>query len=117
MRKKVNANSRLYQRTKSDEVLRERRKATYMENKRIYQAEMKKAKSTPWKEYCNVAASVNPWSQVYKLVAGKTRECSKMTTVRKPGGTKTKSLHETANIILDCLFTEDSGETTSTIKT
>jgi hypothetical protein len=69
MRKKVNANRRLYQRSKSDEVLRERRKATY-------QAEIKKAKSTSWKEYCNVAASVNPWSQVYKLAAGKTRECS-----------------------------------------
>ena len=109
MRKKVNANRRLHQRTKSDEVLRERRKATYMETKRTYQAEMKKAKSTSWKEYCNVAASVNPWSQVYKLAAGKTRECRKMTTVRKPDRTQ-KSLHETANIILDYLFTEDSGE-------
>ena len=77
MRKKVNANRRLHQRTKSDEVLRERRKATYMENKRIYQAEMKKAKSTPWKEYCNVAASVNPWSQVYKLAAGKKENAGK----------------------------------------
>ena len=109
MRKKVNANGRLYQRTKSDEVLRERRKATYMKTKRTYQAELKKAKSTSWKEYCNVA-SENPWSQVYKLTAGKTRECSKMTTVRKPDVTQTKSLHETAIVILYYLFTEDSGE-------
>jgi hypothetical protein len=34
MRKKVNANRRLYQRTRSDEALRERRKTTYMEAKR-----------------------------------------------------------------------------------
>ena len=81
-----------------------------MEAKRTYQAEIKKAKSTSWKEYCNVAASVNPWSQVYKLAAGKTRECSKMTTIRKLDGTETTSLHETVNIILDYLFTEDSGE-------
>jgi len=81
-----------------------------METKRTYQAEMKKAKSTSWKEYCNVAASVNPWSQVHKLAAGKTRECSKMTTVRKPDGTQTTSLHETANVIVDYLCTEDSGE-------
>ena len=60
MRKKVNANRRLYQRTKSDEVLRESRKATYIEAKRTYQAEIKKAKYTSWKEYCNVAASVYP---------------------------------------------------------
>jgi hypothetical protein len=70
MRKKVNANIRLYQRTRSDEALRERMKATYMENKRIYQAEIKKAKSTTWKEFCNVAASINPWSQVCKLATG-----------------------------------------------
>ena len=110
MMKKVKANRRLYQRTKNDEVLRERRKATYMEAKRTYQAEIKKAKSTSWKEYCNVAASVNPWSQVYKLAAGKTRECSKMTTIRKPDRTERTSLHETVNVILDYLFTEDTGE-------
>ena len=75
--RKVNANRRLYQRTKSDEVLRKMRKATYMETKGTYQAEIKKAKSTSRKEHCNVAASVNPWSQVYKLAAGKTREYSK----------------------------------------
>ena len=109
MRKKVNAN-RLYQRTKSDEVLRERRKATYMETKQTYQAKIKKAKSTSWKENCNVAASVNPWSQVDKLAASRTRECSKMTTIRKPDRTEKTSLHKTANVILDYLFTEDSGE-------
>jgi len=71
--KKVNANRRLYQRSRHDEALRERRKATYMETKRAYQAEIKKTKSSSWKEYCNVAASINPWSQVYKLAAGKAK--------------------------------------------
>jgi hypothetical protein len=81
MRKKVNANRRLYQRTRSDEALRERRKATYMDANRTYQAEIKKTKSTPWKELCNVAASINQWSQVYKLAADKTRTASIMTTI------------------------------------
>jgi len=110
MRKKVKANRRLYQRTKSDKDLRERRKATYNETKRAYQTEMKKAKFISWKEYCNLAASTNPWSQVYKLAAGKAREQSKMTTVRKPDGTETTSLHETASVILDYLLTEDNGD-------
>jgi hypothetical protein len=96
MRKKVNANRRLYQRTRSDEALRERRKATYMVAKRRYQAEIKKAKSTSWKEFCNVAASINPLSQVYKLAAGKTRTASIMATIRKHDGTETPSLHETS---------------------
>jgi hypothetical protein len=46
MRKKVNTNRRLYQRTRSNEVLRERRKAIYMDANRTYQAEIKKVKST-----------------------------------------------------------------------
>jgi hypothetical protein len=112
MRKKVNANRRLYQRTRGDKALRERRKATHMEAKRTYQTEIKKAKSTSWKEYCNVAASINPWSQVYKLAAGKTRAGS-MTTIRKPDGTETTNLHETVNVILDYLFTEDGEEDNS----
>jgi hypothetical protein len=113
----VNANRRLYQRTRSDEALRERWEATYMEAKRKYQAEIKKAKSTSWKEFCNVVASINPWSQVYKLPAGKTRTASIMTTTRKPDGTETSSLHETVNVILDYLFTEDSEEDNSRHKT
>ena len=48
----------------------------------MYQAGIKTEKFNSWKEYCNVAASTNPWSQVYKLAAGKTRAKSTMTTLR-----------------------------------
>ena len=108
MRQKVNANRRLYQRTKNDEALREKRKATYMEAKRKYKTEIKKARASSWKEYCNVTASLNPWSQVYKLASGKAKTANIMTTIRKPDGTETTSLHETLNAILDYLLTEDS---------
>ena len=33
-----------------------------------------------------------------------------MTTIRKPDGTETTSLHETVKVILDYLFTVDSVE-------
>jgi hypothetical protein len=36
-----------------------------------------------------------------------------MTTIRKPNGTETSSLHETVNVILDYHFTEDSEEDNS----
>jgi len=71
MQKRVNAYRRLFQRTKNDEKLREDRKKNYGEAKRNYQTEIKKEKLNSWKEYCNVTASTNPWSQVYKLAAGK----------------------------------------------
>jgi len=38
----------------------------------MYQAIIEKEKLNSWKEYCNVEASINTWSQVYKLAAGKT---------------------------------------------
>jgi len=65
MRKEVNAKRRLFQRTVNDIVLRERRKEKYKEVKREYQNEINKAKINSWKEFCNVGASVNLWSQVY----------------------------------------------------
>jgi len=117
MRKKVNANRRLYHRTKNDEDLREWRKATYKEAKRYYQAEINKAKLNSWKEYCNVAAAVNPWSQVYKIATGKTKEVNKMTTINRPDGRETTSLQETINEILDYLYKEDGGEENPNHKT
>ena len=95
MRKRLNACRRLYHRTRNDEEQRERRKQKYLEEKRKYQAGMKKEKFNSWTEYSNVAASTNPWSQVYKLAARKTRANSIMTTLNN-----------------DHLFTEDGNEET-----
>jgi hypothetical protein len=61
MRKKTNACRRLFQRTRNDVALRETRKQHYIEAKRKYQAGIRKEKFNSWKEYCNVAASTNPW--------------------------------------------------------
>ena len=55
-----------------------------------------------------MAASINPWSQVYTLAAGKTRANSTMTTLRKPDGSETSSIQETMKVMLDHLFTEDT---------
>jgi hypothetical protein len=112
MLKRVNACRRLYQRTRNDEEQRERRKQKYVEEKRKYQVEIKKEKFNSCKEYCNVTASTNPWSQVYKLVAGKTCANSIMTRLRKPDGSATSSIQETMNVMLDHLFTGDTEEDT-----
>jgi hypothetical protein len=71
---------------------------------------LEKRNSTQWKEYCNVTASSNPWSQLYKLATGKARTNSIMTTPWKPDGTETSSLQETMNIMLDYIITEDEEE-------
>jgi ribonuclease HI len=110
MRKRLNAIRRLYQRTRNDEDLRKKRKHKYHEEKKNYQHEIRKEKLNSWKEYCNVTASINPWSQVYKLAAGKARNNSIMTSLRKPDGTLTTSILETMNIMLDHLITEDEEE-------
>ena len=57
-----------------------------------------------------MTASLNPWSQVYKLVKGKARTNSIMTTLRKPDGTETSNILDTMNIMLDYLIIDDSEE-------
>jgi tRNA(Ile)-lysidine synthase TilS/MesJ len=64
------------------------------------------------KEFCNAATSINPWSQVYKLAAGKTRANSIMTTLRKQDGSETTSIQDTMKIMLDYLFAEVREEET-----
>jgi hypothetical protein len=89
MRKRINALRRLYQRTRNNESLRENRKLKYFEEKKKFKYENRKEKLNSWKEYCNVAASANPLSNVYKLATGKTRTNSITTTLKKPDGTET----------------------------
>lgn len=74
--------------------------------------DIRKEKFNSWREYSNVTASTNPWSQVYKLVTGKTRSNSAMTTLRKPDGSETSNIQETMNVMLDYLITEDREEDT-----
>jgi len=76
MRKKFNAMRRRYQRTLQDSNLRETRKLQYLQEKRKYEATLRKAKIQSWKEYCNATTSTNPWNMVYKLATGKMRSCS-----------------------------------------
>jgi hypothetical protein len=101
MRKRIIALRRLYQRTRNNEDLRENRKRKYFEEEKKYQYEIRKEKLNSWKEYCNVAASVNPWSHVYRLGTGKVRTNSITTTLRKPDGTETSSTLETRDIMLE----------------
>jgi len=107
LRKRVNAKRRLYQRTKNDQTLRERRKESYQQLRKEYKTELKKTRTSSWKEYCNLTASINPWSQVYKLASGKNRTNNIMTTIKKPDESETSNLIETLNTIFDYIFTED----------
>jgi len=79
-RKRINALRRLYQKTRNNEKLRETWKHNYLEEKKKYQCDIRKEKLNSWKEYCNVAPSLNPWSHVNKLATGKVRTNSIVTT-------------------------------------
>ena len=76
----------------------------------MYHYEIRKEKLNSRKEYCNVAASLNPWSQVYKLATGKVRTNSNMTTLRKSDGTVASSILDTMNTKIDNLITDDREE-------
>jgi len=49
----------------------------------------------------------NPCNEVYKLANNKTQSKQMITTLRKPDGTKTETMTETLQLMLDQLIPED----------
>ena len=84
LKKRTNAQRRLFQRTRNNDDLREKRKAQYLEGKATYAATIKGEKIRSWKEYCNMTTAANPWNAIYNLAAGKRNTTTQITTLRKP---------------------------------
>jgi ribonuclease HI len=110
MRKRTNALRRRFQRTRLNEGLREQRKTRYLEEKARYETTIKREKIQSWKEYCNLTTSSNPWNEVYKLAAGKTRTKTQITTLRKPDGSLTEDMRETLQLMMEHFTPEDKEE-------
>jgi len=88
-RKKINAIRRRYQRMKHESNLKEARAQQYLQEKRKYEATLRKTKMHSWKQYCNVTTASNPYNAVYKPAAGNITSCSSLSNLRKPDGTVT----------------------------
>jgi len=69
VRKRTNALRRRYQRTLNSEELRENRKIQDIEEKKKYQAAIRKEKINSRKRYCNTTSLGNPWNEAYKLAS------------------------------------------------
>jgi hypothetical protein len=108
LRKRTNALRRLYQRTRNNEELREKRKTQYFECKATYAATIRREKLRSWKEYCNVSTATNPWGAIYKLAAGKRNTSTQITTLRKPDGTLTADTIETLSLMMDTFTPKDN---------
>ena len=106
LRKRLNALRRRYQMTRNNEDLRQQRKAQYQEGKARYALTIKKEKISSWKEYCNLSFT-NPCNQVYKLAAGKRRNNTQLTTLRRPDGSTTKDIRETLQHMMEHFVPED----------
>jgi hypothetical protein len=87
LRKRTNALRRLYQRTRNNDELRDKRKTQYFECKATYAATIKREKIKSWMEYCDVSTATNPWGAIYKIAAGKRNITTQLTTLHKPDGT------------------------------
>jgi len=60
LRKRTNAQRRLYQRTRYNDELMEKHKTQYSEGKATYAGTIKREKIRSWKEYCNMTTAANP---------------------------------------------------------
>ena len=85
LRKRTNALWRRYQRTTNNESLRQERKEKYFDGRREYEGKMQEAKLKSWKMFCMINDGVNPWNIVYKMVSGKIRTSTRLTTLKKDG--------------------------------
>ena len=107
MRKHTNALRRRFQRTRTNEYLRERRKNRYLEEKARYEATIRREKLRSWKAYCNLSTTSNPWNEVYKIAAGKVRTNTQLTNLRRADGSLTQDLTETLQLMLEHFTPED----------
>jgi len=110
LRIKVNAQRRRYQRMKRDTVLREQQKEQYLTTKAEYAATIRKERLSSWKEYCTMTSATNPWNEIYKLAAGRSKQTAPTTTLRQKDGKLTANLHETHQYIIQKLTPEDNQD-------
>ena len=110
MRKRTNALRRRYQRTTTNEPLRESRKRQYNKAKADYQTAIKREKTMSWKKYCTLTPANNPWNEVYKIAKGKCWKTQTLTTLQRPDGTVTETTEETTELMLEHLFPDDDPQ-------
>jgi hypothetical protein len=72
---------------------------------------MEKTKS--WKLHCTITTPNNPWNEVYRLAAGKTRATLTLTTLLKPNGSRRTSIDEILKTMINYLIPEDSTRDTT----
>jgi len=108
LRKRTNALRRLYQRTRNDDELREKRKTQYFESKATYAATIRREKIRSWKEYSDVSTASNTWGAIYKIAAGKRNTSSQITTLCKADGTLTSDTKETLSLMMETFAPRDN---------
>jgi hypothetical protein len=88
---------------RNNEDLRQQRKIQCLEGKARYSAIIKKEEISSWKEYFNMTSSTNPWNEVYKLAAGKRKNNTQLTKLRKPDGSLTADIRVNLQHMYVCM--------------
>ena len=109
-RKEVNAKRRRYQRTKVNSEIRGQHKEQYLAAKVEYSAAIRREKSKSWKEFCNLTPATNPWNEIYKMMAGKTKQAAQITTLKLKDGTLTTNIQDTLLHMIQKFAPEDNQE-------
>ena len=108
LRKRTNDLRRLYQRTRNNGELRQKRKTQYFESKATYADTIRREKIRSWKEYCDVSTASNPWGAIYKKAAKKRNTSSHITTLCKADGTLTSDTKETLSLMTETFAPRDN---------
>ena len=83
LRKKVNEEQRKFQRTKDNHDLRDHRKEQYMATKAELAAAIRRERYTSMIGYCTMTSVTNPWSGIYRILAGRDKRDAPQTTLKQ----------------------------------
>ena len=110
LRKKINTQTRRYQRRKGYNGLRDNRKEQYLTTKAEYVATTRKERLSSCKEYSTMTAASNPCNGISKIADGVRKQTAPITTLRQEDGKLTASLDETLLYMIQDLTPGDNPD-------
>lgn len=99
------AKRKIYQKARNPEL--RNRKLEYQKAKQEFREKIKQKKIETWTSYLDKNLTLDPWGNPYKLRMAKT-SATTISTLKKPDGTKTGNLRESAQVLMEALIPLDN---------
>ncbi|GJQ77957.1 hypothetical protein Trydic_g2318 [Trypoxylus dichotomus] len=110
LRRDANRLRRRYQRSRDDDIRREREieyRAKYTE----YKNAIRVTRIEKWREFCTKSGGKDPWGLAYRVVRRKRGNTGASATLKRARDEYTQDARETAELLLETFFPSDDADT------